>query len=295
MRLALLLSSSVLAFAQLSGPTPGFVFDAGTRELRPMRGFAGSAHLGEALIKDADAAAVSADGKLAVASRNGVVELIRAFDSEAPVTAALGQVGADVTFAWSGSDLAVISEAAHRGAIWRSLDSKTGDAESIDLGVVAGDVQAIAFDGTNLYLAAEGGLYRANAGGTSRLIELANASALALDGKQLFVADEASDKVYRVVGDSVSEFASIDSPVGLQVARKSLLIASGETRSITAIDLETKEVNASLPLEFLPERMERLGSSPLALLNRASANEPLWVLDTRGELQVYFVPAGREQ
>ena len=83
------------AWAQLSGPTPGYVFDGPARELRPIRGFVGAAHLGSALVQDADAASASADGTLAIASRFGSIELIRGFDSAAPARLTLAQEPGD--------------------------------------------------------------------------------------------------------------------------------------------------------------------------------------------------------
>jgi len=293
MKLAIALALPILAFSQqsrLTGPTPGFLYDTESRSLRPVRGFAGSAHLGAALIASADAAAVSADGTLAVASRNGAVELTRAFDTESPVTVALGIVSPDAQFAWSGHDLAVV--AARKASIYRSLDSQAEPSATLDLSGLDAAPSAIAFDGQNLFLAAKGGLYRANAAGFSRLVELADPSAIALRAGVEFVADRATGNIWRVTGDDAALFAQVDGAVGLQLTSANLLVASSASRSVEAVDLASGERAGSLALDFQPERLEILGAGPLAVLNRASATEPLWVLDSRDALQVFFVPTG---
>jgi hypothetical protein len=61
---------------------------------------------------------------------------------------------------------------------------------------------------------------------------------------------------------------------------------------VEAVNLASGERAGSLALDFQPERLELLGAGPLAVLNRASATEPLWVLDSRDALQVFFVPTG---
>ena len=67
-----------------------------------------------------------------------------------------------------------------------------------------------------------------------------------------------------------------------------------ETRTVEAFDMATKERMGSVELDFTPTRMFRMGDT-LALLNSGSETEPLFVLDSGGSPQVYFVPAGREQ
>ncbi len=297
MRILTLIALAVPAFAQLSGPTPGFVYDASTRELLPIRGFVGSAYLGSALIKDADAAAASQDAKLAVALHGSTVSLTRGFDSEAPVSVNLGQVEPGSVFVWSGHDLAAVSN--HSVSIWRNADSAVEVSEKFDVVGVDSAPSAVYFDGTGVLIAAKGGLYRVTKAGTSRLAELTDPSALAVASRDAFVADFANGQIVRIAdyagAASVETFTNIAEPVGLQVARNTLLVASAKSRSIEAIDLNSRELAASLALEFQPARMEQLATTSLALLNSASKTEPLYVLDSRSDLQVLFVPAGREQ
>jgi hypothetical protein len=264
------------AWAQLSGPTPGYVFDGPARELRPIRGFVGAAHLGSALVQDADAASASADGTLAIASRFGSIELIRGFDSAAPARLTLAQEPGDVLFAWSGHDVAALFLASRKVQVWRNVDTATDQASAFDLSLVDGAIRAVLLDGERLVISTQGALYLATNGSTRQILAVADPSGLARSGNHLYIADRAA-------------------PVGLQLSKTALLVASADTRSIDVFDLTSKARTASLELDFLPTRMESLGANPLALLNTGSSSEPLYVLDSRNALQVYFVPAGRDQ
>jgi hypothetical protein len=297
MRILSLLALAIPAFAQLNGPTPGFVYDSSTRELLPIRGFVGSAYLGSALIKDADAAAASKDATLAVALRGSAVELTRGFDTDTPVSVNLGQVEPGSAFAWSGHDLAAVSN--HSVSIWRNAKSTVEVSEKFDVVGVDSAPSAVYFDGERVLIAAKGGLYRVTKSGTARLAELSDPSALAIASRDAFVADFATGLITYIADYAGAAtayfFAHVDEPVGLQVARTTLLVASAKSRSIETIDLASHETVASLALDFQPARLEPLATSTLALLNSASKTEPLYVLDSRSDLQVLFVPAGREQ
>lgn len=287
------------AWAQLSGPTPGYVFDGQARELRPIRGFVGAAHLGAALVQDADAASASADGTLAIASRFGSLELIRGFDSAAPTRLTLSQEPGDVLFAWSGHDVAAVFLASRKVQIWRNLDTTADQASTFDLSLVDGAIRNVLLDGDRLVLATRGGLYLSTTGTTRQLLALSDPSAVVRSGNHLFIADRAAGQVIRLRDYSTAaiteRFADVAAPVGLQLTKTTLLVTSADTRSVDAFDLVTKARTASLELDFLPTRMESLGANPLALLNSGSSSEPLYVLDSRNALQVYFVPAGRDQ
>ena len=61
---------SSLGFAQraeLGGPISGFVYEKNTRSLRPVLGVLGAAYLGEPVLSGAEAAAVSPNGRIALA------------------------------------------------------------------------------------------------------------------------------------------------------------------------------------------------------------------------------------
>ncbi len=287
------------AWAQLAGPTPGYVFDGQARELRPIRGFVGAAHLGAALVQDADAASASADGTLAIASRFGSIELIRGFDSAAPTRLTLTQEPGDVLFAWSGHDVAAVFPAARKVQIWRNVDTASDQPTAFDLSLVDGAIRSVLLDGDRLVLSTQAGLYLATGGTTRQLLGVTNSSAVIRFGNHLFIADRDAGQIILLRDYATSatpeRFAEVAAPVGLQLSKTALLVASADTRTVDAFDLTSKLRTASLELDFLPTRMESLGTNPLALLNSGSSSEPLYVLDSRNALQVYFVPAGRDQ
>jgi hypothetical protein len=291
-----------LALAQragIDGPTPGYLFDAETRELRPLRGFPGAAYLAEALIKDADNAAVSADGSLAVTLRGNALELTRHFDSANPVTVPLGQAEGDVIFAWRNHDLAVYAESAHTLTLYRNLDQSGEPAETRLLNDVQGDVSSLLFDGATVLLTAKGGLYRSTAGATARLVDLADPTAPALHNRDLFVADRATGDIWHIADYAAAAtpawFAASENPVGLRATRDGLLVASAASHSIDRFDLASKARVASAELDFTPAGLAALSDSNLTLLTSASKSDPLFLLNSAGDLQIFFVPAGREQ
>lgn len=295
-----LLAAGLPLMAQLGGPTSGYVYEPQTRELRPMRGMAGLAHLGDALVQDADSASVSADGTLAVVARAGNVELIRGFDSAAPSRLALAQENGSVIFAWSGQDLAAVFTGSRRAIIWRNVAKSVDDATAVNATSIDGDITAVALDGANLLLAAKGGVYLNRNGEMSRIQTVADPAAIARAGKDLYIADRASGQVLLLrdfAGDAVAAetFAAVGEPVGLQLAGRRLLVASAQTRTVDVFDLASRAREGSLELDFSPTRLQALGSGQLALLNQGSADEPLYVLDAKDALRVYFVPAGRNQ
>ena len=74
-----------------------------------------------------------------------------------------------------------------------------------------------------------------------------------------------------------------------------LLIANSGSKGVDAVDLSTRTTLAHIDLDFAPTRMEAIGSGSLSLLNFGTADSPLYVLDSGGDLSVYFVPAGGGQ
>ncbi len=290
---------SVAAWSQVSGPTPGYVFDAATAQLRPMRGMAGTAYLGAAVIDETTAASASEDGTLALASRLGSVELVRGLDSASATRIALTQEPGAVLFAWARHDVAAVFTETKKAKIWRGVDTKTDSTVTIDLAGIAGEIRSARFDGDRLILAASDGLYVSNGGEVSRLLEAGNISSILIDGANLFVADRELGQIVMIRNygsqAATERFAEVAEPVGMQMSRGRLLVASAESRRVDAYDVTTGARTGSIELDFLPTRMESLGSRPLALLNSRTADEPLYVLDSNDALQVYFVPAGRDQ
>lgn len=291
-KISLGLLSLAAVWAQLEGPTSGYVFSGGA--LRPIRGLAGSAYLGGALIKDADLVSASADGQFAAVSRAGRLELVRGFDTPSPSRTVLVEEAGAVSLAWSGHALAAVFTASRRAMVWS--DVAQSGVETIDLGGLEGAVKSVALDGATLWIAAQGGLYRAQPGAAAERVAVLVDPAAVVAGKAgVFAADRGANLVLQVTDGGVRNFAAVAEPVGLQLTKRQLLVASAHAQSVEMFDLASGARTGALDLEFAPTRLDGVGTRSLALLNDASADEPLFVLDYRDALSAYFVPAGREQ
>jgi hypothetical protein len=204
-----------------------------------------------------------------------------------------------VLFAWSGRDVAAVFTETKKASVWRAAGANAEPSFTADLSSVTGAISAVLLDGDRLIVGAADGLYLARAGQTSRILEVADASAIAVSGADLFVADRARGQIVLVRdfgGQAAAEkFADVDSPAGLLVSRGSLLVASAGKSRVEAFDIESKRQTGGVDLDFQPTRLELVGSRAVALLNTRSAVEPLYVLDFSRSLQIYFVPAGEEK
>src|SRR2546428_5615616 len=106
----------------LSGPIPGYVFDAGSHSIRPLMGMPGSSYLGEAVGGSFEAASVR--GATALVVQDGKLGLVRGLDASAPTfTPVGGAISAPNRFAWSGDSALVYSSAAREAQIVRNLDA----------------------------------------------------------------------------------------------------------------------------------------------------------------------------
>lgn len=317
MKLVLLLCACTLAAlgedATLSGPAPGFIFDRTSQSIRPILGVLGSSHLGSAVAGGFEVASISPLGTSALATQAGKLYLLRNLDaSQAEFTAIDGALSGASRFAWAqdGMSVGIYSAESQRVQVLRNLTKAPAVEEPIDLSSLDGKVSALALEGTRLLIGAaspdSGGVYAADGQSAPKLlIRAANPVALSLDTARgdLYIADRDSNQIWMVrdyAGDAVpmlfaGDRAGVSSPVGIRISGSSLLVASEGSRSIDAFDIATRASLAHIALDFVPARMEALGSGRLSLLNFSGPDEPLYVLDGGANLAVYFVPAGGDQ
>jgi hypothetical protein len=295
--------------ARVSGPVPGFVFDRSSQSIRPIFGAPGSSYLGPSVADGFDTASVSPLGISALAIQSGKLYFIRNLNSGQPDSMPLDGAISATLFTWSpdGVSAAVYSGDSRQAQVLRNLDGAPTIEDPIDLSSLNAPVSALAFDGKRLLIGA-GGVYLADGRSAPKLLApAANAAALALDtGKgDLYIADQANNQIWMVrgyAGDATpmlfaDERSGVSSPVGIQVSGNGLrlLIANSGSKGIDALDLSTRAMVGHIDLDFAPVRMELLGSGSLSLLNFGTADSPLYVLDSGGDLAVYFVPAGGGQ
>ncbi len=325
MRLALLIGAcSLVALADnasLTGPVPGFVFDRSSHSIRPMYGVPGSSYLGPAVLNGIDAAAISPLGRSALVIQTGQLYLVQNLDSSPSTAAVPGAISAITRISWArdGASAAVYAAGSQICCQFvrnlesaRDLSQLPSVEDPIDLSSVNGAISAFSFDGKRLLLGAKaqdsgGGVYLADGQSPPRLLaQAANPIALSLDGVRgdLYFADRDTNQIWMVhdyAGDATpmlfaDERAGVSSPVGVRVtADRRLLINNSGSRGIDALDIETRASLAHVDLDFAPHRLEPLGAGSLSLLNFGAPDGPLYVLDDRGGLAVYFVPAGGSQ
>lgn len=297
------LAAALAAFGQdgIRGPVPGIVFDAEAKALRPMVGIPGSSYLGGKIMDGLDAAAVSPDGLLALAVKEGKLGRLDMRTAELNWTE-LAAAGDGAMIVWNqASNAAAVRNSNGRIDLWRSLD---GSPQSVSLGDLE-NVISMAVDAGGLVAAGTAtGIYRLREGEAPELLaRLTDLSALALDaaGVSLFAADRKQNTVlelndWRNSGAAIllaSDSIGVDAPSALAVSAdgKSLIVANGgETAGLLLIDRATRAVSASMALEFRPTRLDRLSDGVSYLLNNRQNGQPLEVLSGGNDAKVFFVP-----
>ncbi|MBK5294574.1 MAG: hypothetical protein JJE04_23200 [Acidobacteriia bacterium] len=290
--------------ASLDGPVSGLVYDGQSKALRIIMGVPGAAFLGGELAGSLELASVSPDGRFALALSEGKLNLIR-LDQPDAVWQLLDEHARVERIAWSQDSSAAAVAGDSRVTLWRNLATQASRLD-LDLPAEIGSLTALAVhpEANSVAIATKGSVFYLD--GQSKLVaQTSDASALLFDGADLFLADRSTDQILRIRGYASSAELSllagaamrIDDPVAINLAPggASLMVAGGSSRSLLWIDRSTGEVSRSLDLDFEPVRLDRFsGVSPLFVLNdRASATDPVQILDGGAIPAVYFVPAGQ--
>jgi hypothetical protein len=293
---------------RLAGPVSGIVYHAPSRAVRPILGIPGAAYLGGDLLAGLDFAALSPDGRSAIAVKDGALYAVTGISTgEAVWTRLESSVGEANRAAWSpGSKaVAVYSSTSRRLEFWSFGDSVEARAAS-DLSELAGTLTALCIEDSAarafvaLESETEGGVYVVPAGTPARLLaRAARPSAIAIaSGGSLFFADRATSEIFELSdsGDVrlfANEARGVIDPIAIALSpdRLALITASRTGRNITIFDIASRALKGRLDLDFEPSRVEPFSRS-LYLLNEARASEPLRVLDAEREPAVYFIPAG---
>lgn len=293
--------------AAVGGPVSGFVFDQGTRALRPMLGMPGAAYLGEPVLAGVEAAGIAPNGTAALIVMEGRLYLATGLKSAEPLTAVVeGAIEGADRFAWApdGSYAAVYSSKSDRAQILRDLATAPSAGEPSEFSALPGTVTALAVAGDLVIAgvadAEAGGLYAAAAGETPRILaKAAQPAAITVAGGDLYFADRERGQVWQI-GDFAGDatpllFAEgLEAPVGVQLSGKRLFVANAGNSTLDVFDLEARASAGRIALDAAPATLEAFGGRSLWLLNSAvDASAPLYVLDGAADPAVYFVPAGR--
>jgi hypothetical protein len=297
------------AHAQINAfdiPTAGIVYSYGSRAIRPVIGFPGSAYIGKAILTDLNESWVAPGGKWAIVNtpdHSGLVNLLAA-PSNAAVT---GMIDGIDRAAWSrDASFAVLysSSTAQLQRIKLSNNQVSLDPP-MDLGPW-GVPATLAIDPAGLvaFGITGAGLYVVNGNQTpTLLLSMIRPTAAAFsDSGRLYAVDRETARIVEFAADgSPSDFATVEvsagaefQPVGLAVSGsgKYVVVADRGTQSLRVWETATRTPLDSIPLDFVPAVMERLAAGSTFLLNRPRATEWLLVLDATDIPRVYFVPAG---
>ena len=294
--IALLTAAPLAAQTRLAGPVSGVVFDAKAKSLRPMLGVPGASYLGNAVATGLDIAAVSPDGKLALGvGADGLSMIVL----DGGFAAARQAIAKDLTSA----DLIAWSRDSKTAAIYsEAADSITFINENREVATARaeGTVTVLAVSGDEAAIAVGGELSVVSARGRRLVTRLGSISAIAIAGADLYLADREAEQVFAIRGYRdqgapellASAGRGVADPVALAVSAngKSLWIAGGMSKSLYRVDAAAGSVDATLPLDFEPSRLEAMGG--MFLLNaRFAAGDSFELLAGGDNPAVYFVPA----
>ncbi len=313
--LLILGSAAAVACAQptsFQGPISGFVYNHGSRTIRPLLGIPGAARIGAPILNEVDFASIAPNGKWAFLTKGGQSSLVQGLTDTAPANLpADGLIDAVDRAVWNrdGSYVLLYSSSGNRLQRVRIADSGAVPDSPMDLSAW-GTATTLAIDPAGRQIAfgiAGSGLYLFQAGQTPALLSsMTQPSVAAFDGagKRLYAVDLDRQSIWAFdSGASALELVTLApadapgiTPVGLAVSGdgRSLLLAVSSARAIQVYDSTSGSLANTIPLDFTPSRFEALSPAPTFLLNGDNTSEWLLVLDARQLPGVSFVPANQE-
>jgi DNA-binding beta-propeller fold protein YncE len=211
---------------------------------------------------------------------------------------------------WSGGGSYALLYSSSRNQLQRIRVSETEVAADPPLDISPfgqGQVTSLAIDPAGRQMAfgiAGAGVYLWGEGQAPGLLSsMKQPAALTFDetGNRLYAADLDQQQVLEFdsggAGNPVASLAQADgpplTPAGMAVSRgaRYLLLADTTTKAVLVYETGTYSLVNSIPLDFVPSRMEALSTNSSYLLNGDNSQEWLLVLDASQTPAVYFVPA----
>jgi hypothetical protein len=321
LRIALLtLPMSLCTLAQapaFHAPDSGFVFDAQSARILPIRGFPGAALLGDPL--DAPLAARTlefAPGQVyAIATDNENRVFLMTLDGGNAVqqisTALAGAGDVKVRFNTSGSAAVLYSAAARRFQVLTGLPAKPALADAVELPELAGEITAMAVDadGSRVLVGvtgeAQGAVYLSSASAPQLkfLTEARSPSdlAFAAGGNDAVIADRDGNAILAVrdldgkcmVVPLLGEADGVKAPVAIRILDNSkVIVANSASAELMLVEsaFDAAPTLRRLELARPATRLDRLAIPGSFLLTSIDAG-PLLVLDMAKEAAVYFIPS----
>jgi hypothetical protein len=291
------------------GPITGFVFSDSSGAIRPLLGIPGAAYVGSPVMTGLHAGSVAPGGNWAFITKRRGNALIGGLSQSLPATVSVpGMMEQADLIAWSRNGAYALLYDSPAGRLQRIQFSTSSGAADAPIDLSAwGKATTLTIDPTGQRIAfgvPGGGVYLFNAGQQPVLVSpISQPTAIAFDdtGLHLYAADLASQQVLTFdSGGAQLPFASIlhadgsaSNPVGLAVSAggRFLLVVDAASRSVLVYDILSQTLANTLPLAFVPSRLDALSSAPAFLLNGSNPQESLLILDASQSPYVYFVPA----
>ena len=287
----------------LGGPVSGLVYDQFTKTIRPIVGVPGSAYLGPGVAGQLDFAAVSPNGKLALAVRGGALCLANLTGAQPDWRTLESESGPVESIVWSADSTAAVV-AGRSMKLWSHLDADPSQLSLLEVDGSRWSSFVLVPGSEDVLAGRDGGVYRLSASDTPRLVvpvPSPSSMALGVSNNVVYVVDRVNRQILalRHWDDSpeVSLVADaslgVKDPVAVAVAAddRSLLVADA-SRALIVLDPESRSVTGHWDLEFQPTRVERFSSGLYLLNSRTAGTQPLQVLATGAQPAVFFIPGG---
>lgn len=285
--LSLALWCVTLAGQGVDGPSLGLELDSHARVVRPIRGIAGAALLGDATELTLERASVSATLAAGLDSTSGAAVLQNLITGRRAALPDAPTEWQSILFSPSESVLAIAGNG--RVTVYRGLPSELSKAGEIAIPEGA-TLLAVSDEGALLGNGGDG-IWRWSAEGATRLAE-GQASAAAFEARSGRAAFAIGNSI--TILDSnlqVTESAEADGISALAFSTKGRLVATSAANR-RAYVVQNAAVTA-LECAFEPNLLRSLATSEAFQISD-TAGSPVWLLDVSAEARIAFVPKSTE-
>lgn len=301
-----------------NAPSTVYVHDAVGKTIRPLMGIVGSSYPGQVLLDNVDWASFALNHKSALVYRAGILawvpNLCALNLSDDFASYSLLNVPLPQQVIWAAdSTRAVALVAGSPRLVWLGqFDASPRIVASWDLDSSQTHWYLLAADSSanQALLASQSGdafqLWLVSQ--TKAPVKIAGfsrpvAAVIARGGSTAFVADAATHQILLVRGLNASPAVApfvvseqyVADPVGLALSSDGtrLFLADGSNKVIRVFQANTGVLGAELPLQTAPLSLTTLSTSSFLLDGRTQKEQPFFLLDTRADGKVFFVPAGQ--
>ena len=295
----------------LTGPVEAYTFDAPTRSLRAVNGFAGAASFGPALRDNLDFASIAPRHSYGLAFQSGQCLLITGLGSSKISTRALAGVEAQpdgIVWSGDGSRGVLYSRAGNWLQTVSGFPGAPAAGPRVAGAALGGVLVSVAVDSQGKLIAAglsgdAGAVYVSSDGQTfNKLATAAKPISLSFssDSATLYVLDASAPQVLVVsVGNHGSQtipLAGLANPMAIQAVvdsanHEQLYIAAASDRVLRILDVASQQIVMDVPLSFQPTCLDQFGSNSFVVASRSQAAHPLWLFASTPAPGAYFVPA----